>query len=43
MKVCPVLPPHVSALLLPLRALIGGMDARETLPPIARKAQAVFR
>ena len=34
MKVCPVLPPHVSALLLPLRALIGGMDARETLPQI---------
>nr|WP_315430088.1 23S rRNA (uracil(1939)-C(5))-methyltransferase RlmD [uncultured Albidiferax sp.] len=34
MKVCPVLPPHVSALLLPLRALISGMDARETLPQI---------
>nr|WP_315235045.1 23S rRNA (uracil(1939)-C(5))-methyltransferase RlmD [uncultured Albidiferax sp.] len=34
MKVCPVLPPHVSALLLPLRALIAGMDARETLPQI---------
>ena len=34
MKVCPVLPLHVSALLLPLRALIGGMDARETLPQI---------
>ena len=34
MKVCPVLPPHVSVLLLPLRALIGGMDARETLPQI---------
>ena len=34
MKVCPVLPPHVSALLVPLRALIGGMDARETLPQI---------
>ena len=34
MKVCPVLPPHVSALLLPLRAMIGAMDARETLPQI---------
>jgi len=34
MKVCPVLPPHVSALLLPLRVLIGGMEARETLPQI---------
>ncbi len=34
MRVCPVLPPHVSAMLLPLRALIGAMDARETLPQI---------
>jgi len=34
MKVCPVLPPHVSALLVPLRTLIGGMDACETLPQI---------
>ena len=34
MRECRVLPPHVSALLLPLRALIGGMDARETLPQI---------
>ena len=34
MKVCLVLPPHVSALLLPLRVLIGGMEARETLPQI---------
>ncbi|MEY4979659.1 MAG: rRNA ((1939)-C(5))-methyltransferase RlmD [Pseudomonadota bacterium] len=34
MKVCPVLPPHVSALLLPLRALIFAMDARETCPQI---------
>ena len=34
MKVCPVLPPHVSALLMPLRELIFGMDARETLPQI---------
>ncbi len=34
MRVCPVLPPHVSAMLLPLRALIGGMDARDTCPQI---------
>jgi 23S rRNA (uracil1939-C5)-methyltransferase len=34
MSVCPVLPPHVSALLLPLRALIFSMDARETCPQI---------
>ncbi|KQP14385.1 23S rRNA (uracil(1939)-C(5))-methyltransferase RlmD [Pseudorhodoferax sp. Leaf267] len=34
MRECRVLAPHVSALLLPLRALIGGMDARETLPQI---------
>lgn len=34
MRECRVLPPHVSALLLPLRALIGAMDARETLPQI---------
>jgi 23S rRNA (uracil1939-C5)-methyltransferase len=34
MKVCPVLPPHVSALLMPLRELIFGMNARETLPQI---------
>ena len=34
MKVCPVLPAHVSALLMPLRELIFGMDARETLPQI---------
>ena len=33
-KECPVLPPHVSALLLPLRALIGSMDAIETCPQI---------
>jgi 23S rRNA (uracil1939-C5)-methyltransferase len=31
---CHVLPRHVSDLLLPLRALIGAMDARETLPQI---------
>ena len=34
MKECHVLPPHVSAMLLPLRALIGAMDAAETLPQI---------
>ncbi len=34
MQVCHVLPPHVSAMLLPLRALIYGMDARETCPQI---------
>jgi 23S rRNA (uracil1939-C5)-methyltransferase len=31
---CHVLPKHVSDLLLPLRALIGAMDAKETLPQI---------
>ena len=34
MSVCPVLPPHVSAMLLPLRGLIAGMDAKETIPQI---------
>ena len=34
MKVCPVLPPHVSRMLMPLRALIGRMQARETLPQL---------
>jgi 23S rRNA (uracil1939-C5)-methyltransferase len=34
MEVCPVLPPHVSAMLVPLRALIGSMDAIETCPQI---------
>ncbi|MBB5204143.1 23S rRNA (uracil1939-C5)-methyltransferase [Inhella inkyongensis] len=34
MSVCPVLPPQVSALLLPLRDLIHGMQARERLPQI---------
>jgi 23S rRNA (uracil1939-C5)-methyltransferase len=34
MRQCPILPPHVDAMLMPLRALIGGMDARETLPQI---------
>lgn len=34
MKACHVLPPHVSALLVPLRELVFGMDARETCPQI---------
>ncbi len=34
MQVCPVLPPKVSGLLMPLRALIGAMDQRERLPQI---------
>jgi 23S rRNA (uracil1939-C5)-methyltransferase len=34
MQVCPVLPPQVSAMLMPLRALIGSLDAIETCPQI---------
>jgi 23S rRNA (uracil1939-C5)-methyltransferase len=34
MRECHVLPRHVSDLLLPLRVLIGAMDAKETLPQI---------
>jgi len=34
MQVCPVLPPAVSGLLMPLRALIGAMDQRDRLPQI---------
>ena len=34
MKSCPVLPPHVSRLLMPLRALIASLDAKETVPQI---------
>jgi len=34
MKVCPVLPRTVSEMLVPLRALIGAMDARDTCPQI---------
>ena len=34
MQVCPVLPAHVSALLMPMRALIHGMDQRDRLPQI---------
>ena len=34
MSQCPVLPRHVSDMLLPLRALISSMDAKETVPQI---------
>ena len=34
MSVCPVLPPKVSAMLLPLRELIAQMDQRDRLPQI---------
>jgi 23S rRNA (uracil1939-C5)-methyltransferase len=34
MENCAVLPPHVSALLLPLRDLIGGLDAKDSCPQI---------
>lgn len=34
MTVCPVMPPHVSALLVPLRDLVGAMDQRERLPQV---------
>ena len=34
MRICPVLPAHVSAMLMPLRSLIFDMDARETCPQI---------
>jgi len=34
MQVCPVLPPSVSALLMPLRELIGAMEQRDRLPQI---------
>jgi len=34
MSQCPVLPRHVSDLLMPLRGLISSMDARETIPQI---------
>ncbi|MGE0330995.1 MAG: 23S rRNA (uracil(1939)-C(5))-methyltransferase RlmD [Ramlibacter sp.] len=34
MAVCPVLPPHVSAMLVPLRTLIASLDAIETCPQI---------
>lgn len=34
MKTCAVLPPHVSAMLMPLRALIASLHARDTCPQI---------
>ena len=34
MQSCKILPPHVDALLLPLRALIAGLQARDTCPQI---------
>ncbi|MDD0837200.1 23S rRNA (uracil(1939)-C(5))-methyltransferase RlmD [Curvibacter sp. HBC61] len=34
MQECPVLPPHVNAMLMPLRELIAGMAARDTCPQI---------
>ncbi len=34
MTSCAVLPPHVSAMLMPLRALIGSMEQRESVPQI---------
>jgi 23S rRNA (uracil1939-C5)-methyltransferase len=34
MDSCEVLPPHVSALLVPLRELVAGMDQRDRLPQI---------
>jgi 23S rRNA (uracil1939-C5)-methyltransferase len=34
MSQCAVLPPHVSALLIPLRELVGTMDQRDRLPQI---------
>jgi 23S rRNA (uracil1939-C5)-methyltransferase len=34
MKVCPVLPPKISHMLMPLRSLIASMDQRDRLPQI---------
>jgi 23S rRNA (uracil1939-C5)-methyltransferase len=34
MRICHVLPPHVGAMLVPLRELVGRMHARERLPQI---------
>lgn len=34
MEVCKILPPHVDAMLMPLRELIASLDARETCPQI---------
>ena len=45
MRSCDILPPHVSALLLPLRALIAGLSCPDRLPQIelaVGEAQTVF-
>lgn len=34
MQTCKILPPHVDAMLMPLRALIANLDARDTCPQI---------
>jgi 23S rRNA (uracil1939-C5)-methyltransferase len=34
MQICPVLPPHVSAMLVPLQQLIEAMESRDRLPQI---------
>lgn len=34
MRSCQILPPHVSAMLMPLRDLVASMDARDRLPQI---------
>ena len=34
MQVCPVLPPQISEMLMPLRALVGEMEQRESVPQI---------
>jgi 23S rRNA (uracil1939-C5)-methyltransferase len=34
METCKILPPHVDAMLMPLRALIGSLQARDTCPQI---------
>ena len=34
METCKVLPPHIDAMLMPMRALVASMDAREQLPQI---------
>ena len=34
MQICPVLPAHVSAMLMPLRALVASLDARDSCPQI---------
>ena len=43
MEVCPVLPPHVSAMLMPLRKLVADMDARDTCPQLSWPAATTSR